>query len=388
MRRIRVLIVDDAVVIRRMLSDCLAGDPGIEVVGTAPDGRIALQKLDQVNPEVVTLDMEMPVMDGLATLTELRKTHPRIPVIMFSTLTERGASATLDALARGASDYVTKPANVGSVTVAMQRIRDELVPKIRSLCKVEQFGPPGGVPRPIAPAATALTKPGAPTALPRLLDPIPSVRPEMLVIGVSTGGPNALAALLPGLARKFPVPIMIVQHMPPLFTRLLAERLASVSGMPAREGEAGAMLKPGEIWVAPGGHHMEVERTLNGLRIKLHDEAPENSCRPAVDVLFRSAARTVGARCLGVILTGMGTDGVRGCNDLRDAGAQVLAQDEASSVVWGMPGAVTRAGLANRVLPLNELAVEINRRIPSGAAAGQLGVAAIPQPSGSLLKAA
>jgi two-component system chemotaxis response regulator CheB len=388
MRRIRVLIVDDAVVIRRMLSDCLAGDPGIEVVGTAPDGRIALQKLDQVNPDVVTLDMEMPVMDGLATLTELRKTHPRIPVIMFSTLTERGASATLDALARGASDYVTKPANVGSVTVAMQRIRDELVPKIRSLCKVEQFGPPGGAPRPAAPATAAFTRPGSPSSLPKLLDPIPSVRPEMLVIGVSTGGPNALAALLPGLARKFPVPIMIVQHMPPLFTRLLAERLASVSGMPAREGEAGAMLKPGEIWVAPGGHHMEVERTLNGLRIKLHDEAPENSCRPAVDVLFRSAARTVGSKCLGVILTGMGTDGVRGCNDLRDAGAQVLAQDEASSVVWGMPGAVARAGLANRVLPLSEMAVEINRRIPSGAAAGQPGIAPIPQPSGSLLKAA
>ena len=390
MRRIRVLIVDDAVVIRRMLSDCLAGDPGIEVVGTAPDGRIALQKLDQVNPDVVTLDMEMPVMDGLATLTELRKTHPRIPVIMFSTLTERGAAATLDALARGASDYVTKPANVGSVTVAMQRIRDELVPKIRSLCKVEQFGPLGGAPRPvhIPTGAPGSIKPGSGSSVPRLLDPIPSIRPEMLVIGVSTGGPNALATLLPGLSKQFPVPILIVQHMPPLFTRLLAERLSSVSGMPAREGEAGATPKPGEIWVAPGGHHMEVERTLNGLRIKLHDEAPENSCRPAVDVLFRSAARSVGSRCLGVILTGMGTDGVRGCNDLRDAGAQVLAQDEASSVVWGMPGAVSRAGLANRVLPLNELAVEINRRIPSGAGAGQLGIAPIPQTGASLLKAA
>lgn len=385
MRRIRVLIVDDAVVIRRMLSDCLAGDPGIEVVGTAPDGKIALAKMDQVNPDLVTLDMEMPVMGGLETLTALRKTHPKIPVIMFSTLTERGALATLEALARGASDYVTKPANVGSVTVAMQRIRDELVPKIRSLCKMEQFV---AAPRLYSNPVTATPPTRSPSLSLRLDVPLIGGRPELLVIGVSTGGPNALAALLPKLSRSFPVPILIVQHMPPLFTRLLAERLAAVSGMPAREGVAGAVLKPGEIWVAPGGHHMEVERNLNVLRLKIHEEAPENSCRPAVDVLFRSAARSVGARCLGVILTGMGADGVRGCEDLRDVGAQVLAQDEATSVVWGMPGAVARAGLAQRVLPLEELPVEINRRILPGIVSGSSGADQTPSEAAGLSRAA
>lgn len=385
MRRIRVLIVDDAVVIRRMLSDCLAADPGIEVVGTAPDGKIGLAKLDQLNPDLITLDMEMPVMGGLETLTALRKTHPKIPVIMFSTLTERGALATLEALARGASDYVTKPANVGSVTVAMQRIRDELVPKIRSLCKVEQFV---ATPRPYSNPVTAAAPTRSPSSLQRPEVPLVGGRPELLVIGVSTGGPNALAALLPKLSPSIPVPILIVQHMPPLFTRLLAERLASVSGMPAREGVAGAVLKPGEIWLAPGGYHMEVERNLNVLRLKIHEEPPENSCRPAVDVLFRSAARSVGSRCLGVILTGMGSDGVRGCEDLRDAGAQVLAQDEATSVVWGMPGAVARAGLAHRVLPLEELPVEINRRILTGLVSGSSSAANTPSQSASLLKAA
>ena len=361
MRRIRVLIVDDAVVIRRMLSDCLATDPSLEVVGTAPNGRIALQKMEQVNPDVVTLDMEMPVMDGLTTLTELRKVYPRLPVIMFSTLTERGAIATLDALTRGASDYVTKPANVGSVTTAMQRIREELVPKIRSLCRPERFAAPVSIGKfPSQPVFSPVSL-GNGWKSP---DPTGATRPELLVIGVSTGGPNALATLLPGLSRQFPAPILIVQHMPPLFTKMLAVRLAAVTGMPAAEGVMGAQVKPGEIWVAPGGRHMEVERSGNSLEIRLHDDPAENSCRPAVDVLFRSAARATGARCLGVILTGMGSDGLRGCGDLREAGSQILAQDESTSVVWGMPGAVARAGLAKRVLPLDELAVEINRYFP------------------------
>lgn len=361
MRRIRVLIVDDAVVIRRMLSDCLATDPSLEVVGTAPNGRIALQKMEQVNPDVVTLDMEMPVMDGLTTLTELRKVYPRLPVIMFSTLTERGAIATLDALTRGASDYVTKPANVGSVTTAMQRIREELVPKIRSLCRPERFAAPVSIGKFPSQPVFSPVSPGNGWKSP---DPTGATRPELLVIGVSTGGPNALATLLPGLSRQFPAPILIVQHMPPLFTKMLAVRLAAVTGMPAAEGVMGAQVKPGEIWVAPGGRHMEVERSGNSLEIRLHDDPAENSCRPAVDVLFRSAARATGARCLGVILTGMGSDGLRGCGDLREAGSQILAQDESTSVVWGMPGAVARAGLAKRVLPLDELAVEINRYFP------------------------
>ncbi len=346
MPKIRVLIADDAVVIRRLVSNCLAEDPDIEVVGTAANGQIALAKIDQVNPDLVTMDIEMPVMDGLKTLEAIRKTHPRLPVIMFSTLTERGASATLDALSLGASDYVTKPANVGSVGAAMLRIHDELIPKIKGLCRRR---PPQPTLAP--PPAGSEPRPGS----------LPAV--EVLAIGVSTGGPNALSALLPGLSRGFPIPIVIVQHMPPLFTRLLAERLGAVSGLPAREGEPGALLRPGEIWVAPGGFHMEVEQGPQGPRLRTHQGPPENSCRPAVDVLFRSVAHVFGNRTLAVVLTGMGSDGLHGCQCIHEAGGQVLAQDEASSVVWGMPGAVSQAGLAAKVLPLRELAPEINRRV-------------------------
>lgn len=354
MAKIRVLIVDDSVVIRRMLSDLLASDPYLEVVGTAANGQIGLAKITQLNPDIITLDIEMPVMDGLETLTAIRKTHRKLPVIMFSTLTERGAAATLDALSLGASDYVSKPANVGSVSAAQERIRVELIPKIKALCR-PVVAPTSTVPKPRVGLEIKNSFGAAVIASHQ--------RPEVLAIGVSTGGPNALAALIPGLARDFPVPIVIVQHMPPLFTRLLAERLAAVSGRVAHEGVAGALLRPGEIWVAPGGFHMEVGRTSEGVSLRTHEGPPENSCRPAVDVLFRSVAQVYGARALAVVLTGMGQDGLRGCENIREAGGQVLAQDEASSVVWGMPGAVTQAGLAHRVLPLSELAAEINRRV-------------------------
>jgi len=352
MSRIRVLVVDDAVVIRRLVSDCLAADPQIEVVGTAANGQIGLAKIAQLNPDLVTLDIEMPVMDGLQTLVALRKIYPRLPVIMFSTLTERGAASTLDALALGATDYVTKPANVGSMSMGMQRIREELIPKIRALC--------GQVAAPVAAAPGRLGGDGA-----RLFRPESSAPAgvDIVAIGVSTGGPKALATLLPGLAKDFPVPILIVQHMPPLFTRMLAERLGAVSGLTAREGENGAPLLPGEVWVAPGGLHMELERSGTTVRLRTQDGPPENSCRPSVDVLFRSVALLYGSRTLAVVLTGMGQDGLRGCERIREAGGQVLAQDEASSVVWGMPGAVSQAGLANRVLPLSQLAFEINRRV-------------------------
>lgn len=354
MPKIRVLIVDDAVVIRRLVTDSLAQDPDIEVVGTAANGQIALAKIEQVNPDLVTLDMEMPVMNGLQTLAAIRKTYPRLPVIMFSTLTERGASATFEALSLGASDYVTKPANVGSVGAAIARVRDELVPKIKGLCRRTPVAPVARTPAIAEARIQSPQRPGAPA------------RADLLAIGVSTGGPNALAALIPGLAANFPVPIVIVQHMPPLFTALLAERLKAVSGLPAREGVPGALLRPGEIWVAPGGFHMEVEKTADGLRLRTHQGPLENSCRPAVDVLFRSVAQACGPRALAVVLTGMGQDGLRGCENIREAGGQILAQDEASSVVWGMPGVVSQAGLADKVVPLPEMAGEINRRLQGG----------------------
>lgn len=351
MARIRVLIADDSVVIRRLVSDCLAQDPEIEVAATAPNGQIALAKIEQINPDLVTLDVEMPVMDGLKTLAAIRKSYPRLPVIMFSTLTERGANTTLDALAFGANDYVTKPSNTGNVAASMLLVRGELIPKIKALCR--------STGRPVHPV----------TSLPsRIASPCGQI--EVVALGVSTGGPNALSALLPGLAHVFPVPLVLVQHMPPLFTRLLAERLTAISGKTVREGRSGEVLRPSEVWIAPGGLHMEVKRTPAGVELLTHQGPPENSCRPAVDVLFRSVAQTFGAGVLAVVLTGMGQDGLRGCEQIREAGGHVLAQDEASSVVWGMPGAVAQAGLAEKVLPLNQLAAEINRLVNGESALG------------------
>jgi two-component system chemotaxis response regulator CheB len=310
-----------------------------------------------LHPDLVTLDMEMPVMDGIETLKALRKTHPKLPIVMFSTLTERGSSATMDALSLGASDYVTKPANVGSVIEGMGRIREDLIPKIKALC---------GRKNPVASPLVAQPRPASRfTRGARTPDSAGTV--DILAIGVSTGGPNALAELMPALGKNFPVPVVIVQHMPPLFTRLLAERLGAISGFKCQEGSEGQLLRPGQLWVAPGGFHMVTERVRDGVILRLNEERPENSCRPAVDVLFRSVAKCYGSKVLSVVLTGMGQDGLKGCEAIAAAGGQVLAQDEASSVVWGMPGAVSTAGLADKTLPLKELAPEILRRIPAGA---------------------
>jgi two-component system chemotaxis response regulator CheB len=358
MPKIRVLVVDDSVVIRRMVSDVLAAEPDIEVAGAAADGRIALQKIEQVNPDIITLDVEMPVMDGLETLKQLRKLHRRLPVIMFSTLTERGASATMDALALGASDYVTKPANVGSAAAALEKIRAELIPKIRA-----------HVPRSVPLAShsfslTAAQKAQLPSSInaPRVCNS----RIEVVAIGTSTGGPNALGDLVPLLPANFPVPVVIVQHMPPIFTRFLADRLSSKSQIPVTEAANHQELLPGHVYIAPGDFHMMVEQSKEGLRIRTQQEQPENSCRPAVDVLFRSVAEVYGSASLAVIMTGMGQDGLRGCGRIREAGGHILAQDEATSVVWGMPGYVANAGLADVVLPLGLLAGEVVRRVAAG----------------------
>jgi two-component system chemotaxis response regulator CheB len=347
MKSIRILVVDDSVVIRKLLTDTLSGDSAIEVVGTASDGRIALSKLSQLKPDLITLDIEMPVMNGLETLTAIRKLHPELPVIMFSTLTEHGAAATLDALSLGASDYATKPSNTGSYPVAIERIRAELIPKIKTLCRIATAKTPAlSVPRPASRVR--------PHSNPRL---------EIVAIGTSTGGPNALADVLPRLPADFPVPIVVVQHMPPLFTRLLAERLASRSAFPVQEGTDGATLSPGHAWIAPGDFHMKVIRAGLHARLNLNQDAPENSCRPAVDVLFRSVAKAYGSSALAVVMTGMGSDGVLGARDIREAGGAVIIQDEPSSVVWGMPGLVHASGLHDASYPLDQLGEEITRRV-------------------------
>jgi len=347
MQVVRVLIVDDSAVIRKVLGNMLASDPEIVVAGTAGNGHQALTRIPETKPDLITLDIEMPHMDGLETLVEIRKLYPKLPVIMFSTLTERGAAATLDALARGASDYVTKPSHE-SADVSQERVREELLRKIKSLCAVR-------VPRPGPyPAARPRTI-SVSTRTPARID--------VVAIGTSTGGPNALTGLIPQFPADFPVPIVIVQHMPPLFTRLLAERLDSLAPLEVQEGKEGQKLQRGQVWIAPGDYHMTVVRKEKEFVLGLNHDPQENSCRPAVDVLFRSVAQAYGANVLGVVLTGMGADGTRGSAEIREAGGEVIVQDEASSVVWGMPGSVVAANLTDCMYPLGDIVPEVMRRV-------------------------
>jgi two-component system chemotaxis response regulator CheB len=352
----------------------------------------------------------MPVMDGIETLVQIKKRWPNIKVIMFSTLTSRGAAATMDALMSGADDYVCKPANVQSAEEAIAMVNTDLLPRVKALHKsvggtapanTRPTAPPAptGVPnaatafRAPAPASSPTTSaPIAPTAPrtsatapafspPTSVSPVPTAatpapaarvpasgaRPKIIAIAVSTGGPNALATLLPMLPRELAVPIVVVQHIPPMFSKALADRLDSKSPCKVSECVEGATLHPGEIWIAQGDHHMTVQRDGLNVRLATNQGPPENSCRPAADVLFRSVAATYGAEALAVVLTGMGSDGLEGTRAMTAQGARVIVQDEATSVVWGMPGAVDRAGLAEKTLPLEQIATEIISRCGIGA---------------------
>jgi two-component system chemotaxis response regulator CheB len=346
--RTRVLVVDDSAVIRRMLTEILGADPDVEVVATAASGAAAITKLAECAPDVVTLDVEMPGISGLDALVAIRQQAPRLPVIMFSSTTQRGAETTLEALARGATDYVTKPSGTGSREASIAQVRAQLVPKIKGLARRTR----------VAPAVAAAT------AKPRRRDR--ATRVDAVVLGCSTGGPNALTELLAALPSPLPVPIAIVQHMPPVFTRILADRLSARSKLNVREARDGEPLHAGEVLVAPGDHHLVLARDGVIVHARLDRGAPENSCRPAVDVLFRSAAATYGAGVLAVVLTGMGQDGLRGCELIRTAGGQIVVQDEATSVVWGMPGAIATAGLADQVAPIDQIADAIVRRTAVG----------------------
>jgi two-component system, chemotaxis family, protein-glutamate methylesterase/glutaminase len=353
--RIRVLVVDDSVVIRRLVTHVLEEDPALDVVGVAANGVIALQRIPQLNPDVLSLDIEMPEMDGLETLRRVRRDYPQLRVIMFSTLTERGAAVTLEALSLGADDYVAKPSNEGSLDRSMTRLREDLIPKIKQFFHLPEQR-----------CAAAWSDTAHVTTAPPVWRSAPApgstqVRPRVVVIGVSTGGPNALGAILPELPAAFPLPVLVVQHMPSLFTRLLAERLHSICRLPVEEAAQGAPVGAGKILVAPGDFHLKVASVGGHARVYLDQSPPRNSCRPSVDALFASIGEVYGGAAIAVILTGMGQDGLRGAEILKARGASILAQDEASSVVWGMPGAVVNAGLADRVLPLDRVVPEILR---------------------------
>lgn len=341
----------------------------MEVAGTAADGASALACLDTLRPDLVLLDVEMPVMDGLETLKELRARGHKMPVIICSSLSHRWARVTLEALARGASDYVAKPAGQLSRDAASRALGQELLPKIRALTRP--------APQPLLPPFPGMDPrsrpnsvlfPAIPVASPFKTRQIPappvSSVPSVLAIGVSTGGPAALDLLLPALPAGFPLPVLIVQHMPELFTRLFAERLNNLCPLRVREAAESDPVAPGTISIARGNWHLEAVSPLRaGASPTLHlSQGPlENHCRPAVDVLFRSVARVYGPGALAVVLTGMGSDGMNGCRVIRQQGGGVLAQDQASSTVWGMPGAVVNAGLAHKVLPLTAMADEILR---------------------------
>jgi len=352
-RKIRILVVDDSVVIRRFITNALSEEPAFEVVGFAPNGILALQKAAELKPDVITLDIEMPEMDGLTTIRKLRETSSKAYVIMCSTLTSRGASSTIDALVFGANDYVTKPSNSGPMESALKMLKDELIPKIKQFFTA-------------ATSAPALRKPAG-VAVPGAARPagaaVAGGERKILAIGVSTGGPTALMEILPQFPAGFPLPVVIVQHMPPLFTKQLADRLSAHCSLEVLEATEGMPLMPGRVLIAPGDYHMRLRRTAAGASVALDQGDRENSCRPAVDTLFRSVGEVYAGGVIGVILTGMGQDGLRGVEQLRAKGAYIIAQDRGTSVVWGMPGAVVEAGLADAVVGLNAVVPEILRQV-------------------------
>ncbi len=373
--KIRVLIVDDSAVMRRIIMTSLMKHPEIEVVGTAANGLLAIESIKRSNPDIVTLDVEMPEMDGITALREIRKIYPILPIIMFSSTTQIGAKATMDALTYGASDYVGKPQASADPADAYKVLEENLIPKIKALCqrangdgkKITSIKERGAARR----EGLSMPTPAKITLLPSVQSPSPLntkvTRPEgrplypveALCIGVSTGGPAALMKVFEMWRTPLSVPIFIVQHMPPKFTTLLAARLTEVGVIPVQEPYEGQEALAGHAYLAPGGYHLELKK--KGIKVFMHlnEDPPENSCRPAVDVLFRSAAKVYGQSLLAVILTGMGHDGLRGAEDIIRSNGVVLAQDEETSVIWGMPGAIAQADLADKILPLEAIPDEI-----------------------------
>ncbi len=361
---LRILLADDSVTVRRLLTETLSSDPSLEVCLAARNGQEAVTQFSLVMPDVVVLDVEMPVMDGIEAVAAIRKTNAHVPIIMFSSLTTRGGEATLDALTNGATDYSTKPARVGHLQVAVDHIRNELIPMIKhwgNWYHEHHQSPRVSQPKTSVERIPEVLRHREPVSMAPRTSPFTERPLEIVAVGVSTGGPSALADVLKSIPKQFPVPIVIVQHMPPLFTGLLAERLNQVCPLSVQEAQEGVTLGAGHVWIAPGDEHLVVEKSGAQLRLRLDHGPAVNSCRPSVDVLFRSVAETVGGNSVGVVLTGMGQDGLEGCRRIHAKGGKVIAQDQATSVVWGMPRAVAEAGIADKILPLQKLSEELIR---------------------------
>ena len=361
--RYRVMLVDDSAVIRGLLARSLESDDAIRIVASAANGKMALSALERNDVEVVVLDIEMPEMDGLTALPRMMKHDAALKVIMASTLTRKNAEVSMRALDLGASDYLAKPSS-GSELNSADDFKRQLTDKVKALGMVrrKQVGGAEAAPRrpagqPVAPTKVALHA-GPVVLRPSSVNVLP---PDIIAIGSSTGGPQALMKLFGDLKGSIGQPILVTQHMPATFTTILAEHIARASGIPCAEAVDGEPIKGGRIYLAPGDFHMTVEGSNPKRVIRLSHGAPENFCRPAVDPMLRSIVRSYGARVLTAILTGMGSDGRRGCEEVVKAGGTVVAQDEASSVVWGMPGAVATAGLCSAVMPIGEIGQYLRR---------------------------
>ncbi|MCP5381258.1 MAG: chemotaxis response regulator protein-glutamate methylesterase [Kordiimonadaceae bacterium] len=361
------MLVDDSSVIRGLMSRWLGADPAIEIVSSAANGQVALNALERTDPEIIVLDIEMPVMDGLTALPKILSIKPDVQVVMSSTLTVQNAKVSLQAMSLGAADYVPKPTTNRDV-IASQSFQVEIIEKIKSLAeaKRKQLGRPlfkvdredkqNVEQKVIRPQVVKISKTIKPS----------SVKPKIIGVGSSTGGPQALMEFVKGLKDKLTLPVVVTQHMPPSFTKILAGHLSRSTGLTCEEAEDGMELVGGRVYIAPGNYHLAVTEKSGKYYIKLNQDLPENFCRPAVDPMFRSLSNVFGPAVLGVILTGMGHDGLAGSRMIVEGGGTLLAQDEATSVVWGMPGAVSEAGLCNAVLPLSELAGKVNNLVLGG----------------------
>ena len=364
---VRVMLVDDSAVIRGLIARMIEGEPGLRVAASVGNGQMAVDRLKTQPVDVIILDIEMPVMDGLTAIPKLLEVKPDVKIIMASTLTEKNADISLRALDAGATDYVPKPTATREISGG-ETFKHELLEKIRQLGLVSRRAPS------TATGSAARTSAVAPkTAKPLYDKPVQlreggTIRPRILAVGSSTGGPQALFRLFKDVRPDINLPVVVTQHMPATFTTILAEHIAKASGWPCAEATDGMQLQAGHIYVAPGNYHMTVEKAGTGMVVRTNQNPPENFCRPAVDPMLRSLAAEFGGAVLAVILTGMGHDGREGGRAVVEAGGTILAQDEASSVVWGMPGAVATAGLCTAVLPLNDLGPHIMNRLRTRAA--------------------